>query len=102
MKIGYGGGTTEYGPGVAIELEGEEIAVAIDAFLVARGFLVSGPRTITVNGILIDSGRVYVDPSGSVITPGGSEIRGCGQCHGYRLTRHNWLKQNQKSNDQNH
>jgi hypothetical protein len=99
MNIHYGDGTTEYGPGVAIELDGDEIAVAIHAFLVARGFHVSGPRTVTVNGVLIDSGLVYVDPSGSVITPEGSKIRGCGQCHGYRLTRCNWLKQNQKSND---
>jgi hypothetical protein len=102
MRIGYGGGTTEYGPGVAIELEGEEIAVAIDAFLVARGFHVSGPRTITVNGVLLGDGRVYVDPSGSVITPEGKRICGRGQCHGSRLARHNWLKQNQKSNDQHH
>lgn len=70
MKIKHGKGKTEYGPGVEIKLTGNEVAIAIDAYLVAHGFYVSGARTITVNGELCESGRVYVDPSGSVVTDG--------------------------------
>jgi len=70
MKVKYGNGTTEYGPGVDINLSGAEVATAIDAYLVALNIYVIGPRTITVNGCLLDSGRVYVDPSGFVIRKG--------------------------------
>lgn len=70
MKVKYGHGTTEYGPGVSIELTGDEVATAIDAYLVAHGIHVDGPRTIRVNGELCKSGRVYVDPSGFVIADG--------------------------------
>lgn len=70
MNIRYGEGRTEYGPGVMIELEGEEVALAIDAWLVGQGVHISGPRTITVNGDLIDHGNVYVDPSGFVVADG--------------------------------
>lgn len=65
-----GKGTTRYGTGVEIELGGDEVALAIDAYLVAHGIVVRGPRTITVNGELCDFGRVYVDPSGFVIDNG--------------------------------
>lgn len=68
MEIGYGKGTTEYGPGVDINLSGAEVATAVDAYLVARGVYVDGPRTIRVNDELIDNGQVYVDPSGFVVT----------------------------------
>jgi hypothetical protein len=78
MKIDYGSGITEYGPGVSIELSGDEVATAIDAFLVANGVNVQGPRTITVNGELCEDGRIYVDPSGRVITPEGKELCGRG------------------------
>ena len=44
--------------------------MAIDAFLVAHGIYVSGPRTVSVNDELCESGRVYVDPSGFVIADG--------------------------------
>jgi hypothetical protein len=67
MNIEYGNGPTEYGPGVDIKLTGDEVATAIDAYLVAMGIHVSGPRTITVNNELCENGRVYVDPSGFVI-----------------------------------
>jgi len=67
MNIGYGGGLTNFGPGVSIDLTGDEVATAIDAWLVAHGVHVSGPRTITVNGELCEVGHVYVDPSGSVV-----------------------------------
>jgi len=70
MIIELGEGKTEYGPGVNIELEGYEVAVAIDAYLVAHRVYVSGPRTITVNGELCECGRIYVDPSGFVIAKG--------------------------------
>ena len=70
MDVKYGRGTTEYGPGVDIELTGDEVATAIDAYLVAHGIHVSGPRTITVNGSLCEAGNIYVDPSGFVITDG--------------------------------
>jgi hypothetical protein len=44
--------------------------MAVDAYLVAYGVYVSGPRTVTVNGKLITHGKIYVDPSGSVIDNG--------------------------------
>ena len=77
MKVKYGSGTTQYGPGVEINLTGAEVATAIDAYLVARNIHVSGPRTITVNGRLCEFGRVYVDPSGFVICKG-EKIDGIG------------------------
>lgn len=67
MKIRYGDGKTEYGPGVEIVLTGEDVARAIHAYLVARGVRVSGPCTVTVNGELCECGSVYVDPSGCVV-----------------------------------
>lgn len=67
MKIEYGKGKTEFGPGIAIELTGDEVAIAIDAYLLSHGVHVLGPRTITVNGELCEDGLVYVDPSGSVV-----------------------------------
>ena len=70
MKVRYGKGTTEYGPGVSIELTGCDVATAIDAYLVAKGIHVSGARTIKVNGELCEAGSVYVDPSGFVIKKG--------------------------------
>lgn len=70
MKVKYGKGSTEYGPGVEIKLTGDEVATAIDAYLVARGVHIRGPRTITVNGQLCDFGRVYVDPAGTVVYKG--------------------------------
>jgi hypothetical protein len=70
MIVKYGEGTTEYGPGVSIELTGSEVAQAIHAWLVAHGVYVDGPRTVTVNGDLCGKGSVYVDPSGFVIADG--------------------------------
>jgi hypothetical protein len=70
MKVKKGKGTTEFGPGVSITLSGSEVATAIDAWLVAKGIHVSGPRTISVNGELCEQGHVYVDPSGFVIKKG--------------------------------
>jgi hypothetical protein len=70
MIVKHGRGKTEYGPGVEIHLTGADVAVAIDAYLVAHGIHVTGPRTIRVNGELCENGEVYVDPSGSVIYDG--------------------------------
>lgn len=70
MEVQIGGGITKFGPGVDINLTGDEVAQAIDAYLVAHGIHVSGPRTVTVNGELCAGGRVNVDPSGFVIADG--------------------------------
>ena len=70
MDIKHGEGKTKYGPGVSINLDGDEMAIAIDAWLVAHRVYVSGPRTITVNGESIEVVHVYVDPSGFVISEG--------------------------------
>jgi hypothetical protein len=77
MRVKYGKGTTEYGPGVSISLSGDEVATAIAAYLVARGVHVSGPRTTSVNGSLCKSGHIYVDPEGFVIH-NGKKISGRG------------------------
>ena len=70
MEVKFGKGKTEYGPGVEVDLTGDEVATAIGAYLVAHGIYVDGPRTIRVNGELCEGGSVYVDPSGSVIYEG--------------------------------
>jgi hypothetical protein len=69
-KVEIGNGTSEFGPGVEITLTGDEVATAIDAYLVAHGIHVSGPRTIRVNSELCEDGSIYVDPSGFVIANG--------------------------------
>lgn len=78
MQVKYGKGKTEYGPGVSINLTGDEVAIAIDAYLVAHQVYVSGPRTITVNGERCNEGHIYVDPSGKVISDG-EEYSGRGE-----------------------
>jgi hypothetical protein len=61
----------EEGPttGTSIRLTGGEVCLAIEAWLVAHGVRIQGPRTITVNRNLCKSGHIYVDPSGYVIVP---------------------------------
>lgn len=78
MEIYYGEGKTKYGPGVRIDLTGEEVALAIMAFLVAKDVHKFGPSTITVNDELIQEGSIYVDPSGKVIV-NGKEFSGRGK-----------------------
>ena len=78
MRIRHAGGKTKYGPGVVIELNGNEIATAIESWLVAHGVRVNGPRTISVNCNLIDEGQVYVDPDGFVINSDGVKFSGRG------------------------
>lgn len=70
MKIKKGNGTTEYGPGVSIELKKGEVAAAIVHWLHGQGVYVSGPKTVTVGGELCEKGHVYVDPSGFVMHKG--------------------------------
>lgn len=70
MEVKYGSGRTQYGPGVEINLDGNELAIAIHAYLVARGVNIQGPRTVTVNGELCQEAQVYVDPSGFVTHEG--------------------------------
>jgi len=70
LKIQHGQGSTEYGPGVSIDLTGDEVATAIYAYLVARNVSIDGPSTITVNGDQCEEGNIYVDPSGKVVAKG--------------------------------
>jgi hypothetical protein len=70
MKISLGKRKTEDGPGVQIDLTGSEVAIAIQAYLIAHNVHAFGPATITVNGELCEYGSVYVDPSGKVIANG--------------------------------
>lgn len=80
MIVKYGEGRTEYGPGVSIELSGDEVAIAIDAYLVANRINVQGPRTIITTAYDRGTGgaRVYVDPSGWVGDANGKEWSGRG------------------------
>ncbi len=66
MEIKKGNGKTQFGAGVDINLTGEEIATAVFSWLVGHGVNIDGPRTIRVNGELINNGNIYVDPSGGV------------------------------------
>jgi len=70
MKISYGQGASNHGTGVEISLTCDEVATAIDAYLVAHGIHITGARTIKVNDELCKNGEVYVDPSGFVIADG--------------------------------
>ena len=70
MEVKFGSGPTEYGPGVEINLTGEDVALAIDTYLVAHNIHVRGARTIIVNGELCRRGQVYVDPGGFVMHEG--------------------------------
>jgi len=66
----WSNGQTKYGPGVEISLTGDEVAIAIHAYMVAHGVVVSGPRTVMVNGELCSRGSIYVAPSGFVLADG--------------------------------
>jgi hypothetical protein len=80
LKVVFGAGTTEYGPGVDIELDGNDVARAIFAYLTAHDIHIEGARTVTVNGELCKRGEVYVDPSGKVIA-NGKEFSGRGKAN---------------------
>lgn len=70
MEIGYGEGKTGHGPGVSIGLSGDELATAIDAYLVSHGVHVCGPRSVSVNGKPCEKALVYVFPEGHVVAQG--------------------------------
>lgn len=70
MKIYFGKGTTKYGPGVQIDLTGEEVARAIYTYFAAQDVNIIGTATIRVNGEQLSHGEVYVDPSSSVVAHG--------------------------------
>jgi len=70
MKVKYGKGKTQYGPGVQINLTGNEVAMAIYTYLTAHRIHISGSATISVNDKLCKKGKIYVDPSGFVIAKG--------------------------------
>lgn len=77
MEIQHGKGKTKYGPGVQIDLTGDEVATAIQDYLDAHEVYISGPMTIRVNNELIVDGEIYVDPSGFVVE-GGTKYSGKG------------------------
>ncbi len=78
MDIKYGRYPGEFGPGIEIELTGNELAQAIETWLMAQGVLITGARTTTVNdGDPCGSARVFVDPGG-FITTAGQRISGRG------------------------
>ncbi len=68
MRIEHGQGTTQYGPGIDIHLDRNEVAIAIDSWLLGQSVYVNGARTVLFNPDR--SCRVYVDPSGYVIQDG--------------------------------
>jgi hypothetical protein len=70
MEVFFGEGKTKYGPGVQIDLTGDEVAIAIYAYLTAHNVHIQGAATVRVNGELCKEGGVYVDPSGFVIANG--------------------------------
>lgn len=78
MRIDFGKGPTEYGPGVDITIDGDELAHAVMLYLYSRGVYVFGPRTVMVNGQLCEGASVYVDPSGSVVDEDGERWSGRG------------------------
>lgn len=63
MNIQFGKGKTQFGPGVQIDLTGNEVAMAIYTYLTAHSIIIAGPATISVNGEMCEVGSVYVDPS---------------------------------------
>ena len=70
MEVKYGNGKTNHGPGIQINLDGNEVALAIMSYLKSHDVHVNGPQTITVNGEMIEYGGIYVDPSGLVVSKG--------------------------------
>jgi len=85
MEIKFGKGKTEFGPGVQIVLTGNEVVLAIHAYLVAHNVFISGARTTFVNESLVNDGMIYVDPSGFVVSDG-EEYSGRGDAEPTRTT----------------
>ena len=70
MRIRYGNSSHPHGPGVWVDLDGDEVATALMAYLTAHGVHIDGPRTVTVNCELCQEGAVFVDPIGFVVADG--------------------------------
>lgn len=80
MKVEFGNGSSTYGRGVVVTLTADEVALAIDAYLVAHDCHVRGPRTIRTDyKELIRPVEIYVDPSGRVVFDGVEWDGSCGQ-----------------------
>lgn len=67
MEIKRGGGA-HGGPGILIELSGNELSAAVDRYIAQHGVQVRGARTVRVNGLNCACATVFVDPSGSVVS----------------------------------
>lgn len=69
VEVKYGNGKTEYGPGVLITFDANDICRFIISALEERyGITIGGPRTIKIGGELIQGdGSIYVDSSGSAV-----------------------------------
>ena len=70
--------------GTVLMLSKDEVAEAIDLYLVARGLVVTGPRTVCD----VKTTTVFLDPAASVRRLGLSEIRGIAEHEtiiGYRV-----------------
>jgi len=74
MNVQHGNSTLSTGPGVTICLSGEEVATAIEAYLVAHNIVADGFRTVSINGNFCGPDRgtctIHVAPAGFVITNG--------------------------------
>lgn len=83
ITVSIAKGTSEYGPGVRITLDGNAVARAIDHWLHAQGIYITGSRTISLDGELLQDrdAHIYVDPSGFVMA-GGKRFNGRGTIDG--------------------
>lgn len=69
MKVSISDKTGIYGPGVDVTIDGDELALAIETWLMAHDVRVYGARTIIIDEDF-NGARVYVDPSAYVIHDG--------------------------------
>lgn len=61
---------TKHSNGVDISLSGEEVAIAITAYLHAHQVYIHAPATVTVNDEPCRKGNVWIDPCGFVTFKG--------------------------------
>jgi len=71
MEVKFGEGKTEYGTGISITLNSNDVANAIIKYVESKGYKINGARTVKVRAHN-NSGEaeIYVDPSGSVTMDG--------------------------------
>jgi hypothetical protein len=75
MNIKYGNTQSKRGHSIIIELDGAEVAEAIDAWIIGRGVYVSGERAVTVNGEICHTGQIYIfSPASLAVTPIGEKM----------------------------